>query len=121
QTDAEGNYSMRLPGGASMLYLMSVPEGYVDPPQKSAQHTVTIARGEAKHDGPVYKLAPQTQPTEAPGVATIRGRVVDPAGKPVKGVHIGDSRVERSGGDDMPVSDPYATTSGDDGRFHFRV
>jgi hypothetical protein len=51
----------------------------------------------------------------------LRGRVVDQAGKGVQGAHIADDRIERWGGDDMPVQDPKAATTDADGKFEFKA
>src|SRR5690349_19948495 len=51
----------------------------------------------------------------------LRGRVVDETGESVQGAHIADDRIERRGGDDMPVQDRSAATTDADGKFEFKA
>jgi len=121
QTDDEGHYMLRLPVGASKLYLSGMPDGYEYPPQKEATFTVTIAKGDPQKQGPAFVISRPSKPREDPGVAILSGRVVDNDGKPMPGLPIADDRIERWGSDDMPVQDPKAAITDADGKFQFKA
>ena len=122
-TDGEGEYTLRLPTGSSYMYLMAaIPKGYqrADADDGDGHQTVVIKPGQ-KEANVTFQLQEVAVP--APGrsaeIATVRGRIVDANGKPVAGVRIGDSRVEKWDGMEMPTSDPAAGKTDAEGWYQF--
>ena len=120
-TDDEGRYVLRLPIGASKLYLSSVPDGYDYPRDDQDERIVTIAAGEANKELPPIVLSRPSKVPEPPGIATLRGRVVDAAGKPMQGIAIADDRIENWPSGEMPVQDPKAAITDAEGKFAFKA
>lgn len=80
-TDAQGRYTLRLPSGKSMLYVASLPDGFVYP-EDQARRTVTVTSGEVVAGETAFELAGKTPTRELLRPARARGRVLDQEGKP---------------------------------------
>ncbi len=119
-SQADGSWSMRVPTGESYVYIDSALRQYNQP---DAQ-TIRIEAGQQANQGVIFSLtsappAPQTQ--QLVGDATIKGRVIDEAGKPVQGVQIGRNSVLKNRGRTLPMSNPRAATTDDQGRYTFQT
>lgn len=82
-TDARGEYSLRVAPGENYLYVMGLPAGYVRPRQEEAGNvTLTLQSGEKK-----------TADFRLPKALTLSGIAVDEKGDPVANVQLtlGDS------------------------------
>lgn len=124
-TDASGVYRLRLPSGKSRLYIAAFESKDFEDPKDQARRTITIADGKITEGSPDFVLTrKKTASPEAPiADATVHGRVLDPAGKPMPNVLISY--------DTQPLpKDPNASgnqTSGpmgftkEDGTYEFKV
>ena len=79
KTDASGRYRYRLPSGETYLYVMGPPNGFTRLPDEGSSRTVTIPEGTLKFEVPPIELAP---------AATLRGHILDAAGKPIVGAKV---------------------------------
>ena len=120
QSDADGRFVLRLPAGKSKLYFAGLPDGYVALTEAGSERVVDIAKGDPDRDLPAFVLSP-AKPVEPLGIAVLRGRVVDARGNGVKGVNIGDHRVEIWSMGEMPIQDDKAAVTDADGRFEFKA
>ena len=90
-TDANGLYTLRLPVGQSKIYMDGVPDGFEYPSDNLGAKIIAVAPTDTQLAGPTFKPKIAKRRAEPEGLATVRGRVVDPSGKPIKGISIADS------------------------------
>ena len=79
KADARGRYRYRLPSGETYFYVMGPPDGFTRLPEEKSSRTVTIPDGASVYEVPPIELA---------AAVTVRGRVVDAAGRPVTGATV---------------------------------
>jgi RNA polymerase sigma factor (sigma-70 family) len=118
ESDTAGQYTIRVPAGQVMLYVMSAGAGHDSPTQQGRRVIGISADGQIAGDT-AFRL-PQARKL-ASGRAILRGVVIDAANKAVVGVRLGDSRVEQWGAQDMPVQDPSVAVTDADGAFTIEV
>jgi protocatechuate 3,4-dioxygenase beta subunit len=118
RSDAAGQYTIRVPVGKVMLYVMDSGREYNSPPQQG-QRVIGIS-ADGKIAGDLGFQLPRVLKRPS-GRATLRGVVVDASGKPIAGVRLGDSRVEQWGAEQMPIYDSSVAVSDADGVFTLEV
>jgi protocatechuate 3,4-dioxygenase beta subunit len=120
RSDAEGNFTLRLPTGKSLLYVMYSGDGFVSPPQQG-QRVVTVGNDGGVVGDVTFRMNP-APPKRGGGRAKLHGKVIDAAGKPIPGVRIGDSTAEDWGDEElMPVSSSGVAITNGDGEFDITI
>jgi hypothetical protein len=110
----EGSFELRLPTGQSQISVVGgLPAGYAYGHEDTRRLDVDASmQGKRVATLKVKRITPELR-ASAPTWGRARGRVVDRDGKPVSGVALATLSDEPDGA----LENPYAATTGTDGRF----
>jgi hypothetical protein len=119
RTDVDGKYRVLVPRAGTWFYFAAIPRGYVYP-KDQGRRALALLSGENQKTGFNFTLKADAKAGRPIGLATVKGRVLDLNGSPLKGVAIKDEH-DYMHGDARRQTTGSIAKSGEDGRFSFKV
>jgi hypothetical protein len=118
-TDVDRRYRVLVPRAGTWFYFAAIPRSYVYP-KDQASRALALLPGENQKTGFNFTLKLDAKAGQPIGSATVKGRVLDLNGNPLRGVAIKDEH-DYMHGDARRQSTGSIAKSGEDGRFSFKV